>query len=274
MSDKPYNDKPGSSPQPTRPNQMDGSKSAAASEPILQVLDIKVSYGAVQALRGVSLDVYPGELVSVCGVNGAGKSTTLKTIAGVLKPQSGRVRFKGKDITGKQPEQVHKMGMSLVPEGREIFPSLTVAENLRIGAFGRYQAQRFASVLEDMFTLFPILKERYSQAGGLLSGGEQQMLAIARGLISQPDLLMMDEPSLGLSPTLVDQIFELICQLKSRGITILLVEQNANRALEIADRAYLLSTGTVEFAGDPKDMANEVDITDVYLGIKKEVVSQ
>jgi branched-chain amino acid transport system ATP-binding protein len=240
-----------------------------SAQPILSVSDLHVAYGSILALRGVSLEVYPGELVSICGVNGAGKSTVLKAISGVLKPQAGSIHFKGKEVTGKKPEQLHKLGMSLVPEGREIFPSLTVAENLRLGAFGRYQAQRYAADLEDFFTLFPILKERYHQAGGLLSGGEQQMLAIARGLISHPDLLMMDEPSLGLSPTRVDQIFELIVELKNRGITILLVEQNAERALQIADRVYLFSTGTVEFAGRPQDMAATVDITAVYLGGKK-----
>ena len=239
------------------------------NEPILRVTDLYVGYGAVLALHGISLEVHEGELVCMCGVNGAGKSTALKAISGVLKPTSGNIYFKGRNVTGKKPEQLHKLGMSLVPEGREIFPSLTVAENLRIGAFGRYQAQRFAADLEDFFTLFPILKERYNQAGGLLSGGEQQMLAIARGLISHPDLLMMDEPSLGLSPTRVDQIFDLIIKLKSRGITILLVEQNAERALAIADRAYLFSTGTVEFSGRPQDMANAVDITAVYLGGRK-----
>ncbi|MCL2825889.1 MAG: ABC transporter ATP-binding protein [Eggerthellaceae bacterium] len=247
------------------------SQSEPLGQPILRVEDLHVAYGSIQALRGISLEVYPGELVSICGVNGAGKSTTLKAISGVQKPHSGHIQFKGKEVTGKKPEQLHKLGMALVPEGREIFPSLSVAENLRIGAFGRYQAQRFADDLEDMFTLFPILKERYNQAGGQLSGGEQQMLAIARGLVSHPDLLMMDEPSLGLSPTRVDQIFELITELKSRGITILLVEQNAERALKIADRAYLLSTGTIEFAGRPEDMASTVDITAVYLGGGKEV---
>ncbi len=237
-----------------------------ATQAILQVSDLYVAYGSVLALHGVSIEVREGELVSICGVNGAGKSTVLKAISGVLKPQSGIVRFKGCDATGKKPEQLHKLGMALVPEGREIFPSLTVAENLRIGAFGRFMAERFAKDLEDIFELFPILKERYNQAGGLLSGGEQQMLAIARGLVSHPDLLMLDEPSLGLSPTRVDQIFNLIIELKSRGITILLVEQNAERALEIADRAYLFSNGRVEFAGCPSEMANEVDITAVYLG--------
>ena len=238
-------------------------------KPILQVSNLFVAYGSVLALHGVSLEVHKGDLVSICGVNGAGKSTVLKAISGVLKPQSGNIRFKDRDVTGRKPEQLHKLGMSLVPEGREIFPSLTVAENLRIGAFGRYQAQRFAADLEDFFTLFPILKERYHQAGGLLSGGEQQMLAIARGLISHPDLLIMDEPSLGLSPDRVDQIFDLIVELKSRGITILLVEQNAERALKIADRAYLFSNGTIAYSGRPEDMAGAVDITAVYLGGKK-----
>lgn len=237
--------------------------------PILQISDLYVAYGSILALHGVSLEVHKGELVSICGVNGAGKSTVLKAIAGVLKPRSGSIRFKGKDVTGWKPEHLHKLGMALVPEGREIFPSLTVEENLRLGAFGRHQAQRFAADLEDFFTLFPILKERYRQAGGLLSGGEQQMLAIARGLISHPDLLMMDEPSLGLSPNRVDQIFDLIIELKSRGITILLVEQNAGRALAIADRAYLFSNGRVEYAGRPQDMAGDVDITSVYLGGQK-----
>jgi branched-chain amino acid transport system ATP-binding protein len=237
--------------------------------PILQISDLHVAYGAIPALHGVSLEVRKGELVSICGVNGAGKSTVLKTISGVLKPKSGSIRFKGRDVTGGKPEQLHKLGMALVPEGREIFPSLTVEENLRIGAFGRYQAQRFAADLEDFFTLFPILKERFHQAGGLLSGGEQQMLAIARGLISHPDLLMMDEPSLGLSPTRVDQIFDLILELKSRGITILLVEQNVGRALAIADRAYLFSNGRIEYAGRPQDMTDDVNIAAVYLDGQK-----
>jgi branched-chain amino acid transport system ATP-binding protein len=233
---------------------------------ILTVDHISVSYGAVLALTDISLQINKGELVSICGVNGAGKSTTLKTIAGVLKPTGGTIHLGNTSLVGKSPEQIHKLGVALVPEGREIFPSLTVAENLRLGAFGRYQAARFTEDLEDMFGLFPILKERYTQAGGLLSGGEQQMLAIARGLMSHPDLLMLDEPSLGLSPNMVDHIFVLIENLKERGITILLVEQNAERALKVADRAYLLNTGVVEFAGDPADMGSEVDIASVYLG--------
>ncbi|MDR1412757.1 MAG: ABC transporter ATP-binding protein [Actinomycetes bacterium] len=232
---------------------------------ILNVDNLHVSYGAVRALEGVSLTVGEGELVSICGVNGAGKSTTLKAIAGILKPQEGNITLAGTPIAGKTPEAVHKLGVALVPEGREIFPTLTVAENMRLGAFGKYKAAQFAADQEDMFQLFPILKERYHQAGGLLSGGEQQMLAIARGLVSHPTLLMLDEPSLGLSPNMVDSIFNLIENLKHRGITILLVEQNAERALALADRAYLLSTGTVQFAGNPRDMARE-DLQRVYLG--------
>lgn len=246
-------------------------ESAAAVQPILEVSELYVAYGSVMALHGVSLEVRSGELVSICGVNGAGKSTVLRAIAGVLKPQSGSIRINGRDVAGKKPEHLHKLGIALVPEGREIFPSLTVAENLRIGAFGCYKAQRFAADLEDIFGLFPILKERYHQPGGQLSGGEQQMLAIARGLVSHPDLLILDEPSLGLAPSRVDQIFELIVKLKSRGITILLVEQNAERALKIADRAYLFSNGRVVFSGRPQDMADTVDVAAVYLGGKKEV---
>ena len=233
---------------------------------ILQVSDLVVSYGSIQALHGVSLDVRKGELVCILGVNGAGKSTVLKAIAGVLKPRAGSIHFKNRDVTGKKPEQLHKRGMALVPEGREIFPTLTVEENLRIGAFGRFHPKNYASDLEDFFQLFPILKERYHQAGGLLSGGEQQMLAIARGLISRPDLLMLDEPSLGLSPTRVDQVFDLIAELKSRGMTILLVEQNVSRALALADRAYLFSNGRVEYSGDPSDMTRDVNVEAVYLG--------
>lgn len=239
--------------------------------PILQVSDLYVAYGSVTALHGVSLEVREGELVSICGINGAGKSTVLKAIAGVLKPKSGHVYFKGEDVTGRNPERLHKLGMALVPEGREIFSTLSVAENLRLGAFGRYSRRAFDETLEDYLQLFPILRERYHQSGGLLSGGEQQMLAIARGLMSNPDLLLLDEPSLGLSPTRVDDVFQLIIELKSRGITILLVEQNAERALAIADRAYLFSTGSVEFDGQAKDLLENVDITSVYLGDKREV---
>lgn len=240
-------------------------------EVILSATDLHVGYGSVLALHGVSLEIKKGELVSICGINGSGKTTIMRTLAGVLKPKSGKITFKGADITGKKPEQVHKLGVSLVPQGREIFPSLTVAENLRIGAFGCYKPAQYQKDLETMFELFPILKERLNQGGGLLSGGEQQMLAIARGLMSNPDLLMLDEPSLGLSPNRVDQIFELIEELKSRGVTILLVEQNAERAASISDRVYLLSNGRVEFSGKAEDMANAIDVAALYMGGKEDV---
>lgn len=233
---------------------------------ILEVDNIETSYGAIKALEGISLSVDEGELVAICGVNGAGKSTTLKSIAGVLKPGKGSITFLGEDITGKKPEQITRKGIALVPEGRDVFPSLTVSENLRLGAFTNYKKDVYEKDLEDTFELFPILKERFHQHAGLLSGGEQQMLAIARGMMSHPKLLMLDEPSLGLSPTMVDFVFELIKKLHARGTTILLIEQNAERALAIADRAYLLETGKVRYSGDPKNLREEIDLTAIYLG--------
>ncbi|MDR2538058.1 MAG: ABC transporter ATP-binding protein [Bifidobacteriaceae bacterium] len=233
---------------------------------VLSVSDLIVKYGNVEAIHGISLTIDQSELITICGANGAGKSTLLKTIAGLIRPAAGTIQFLDQDIAGKKPEDVHKLGVALVPEAREIFPSLTVAENLRVGVFGQYHAKQYAEDLEDMFTLFPILKTRYQQAGGLLSGGEQQMLAIARGLVSRPQLLMLDEPTLGLSPTYVDQIFDLITHLKQRKITILLVEQNANRAIEISDRAYLIKNGSVEFNGNADEMQSKIDLESIYLG--------
>jgi len=233
---------------------------------MLSVTDIHASYGAVAALHGVSLEVAEGELVALLGTNGAGKSTTLKSIAGVLRPTQGNVTFLGEDITSSKPEAILKKGISLTPEGREIFTSLTVAENLRLGAFASYDRSRYEADRDEMFELFPILKERLSQPGGLLSGGEQQQLAIARSLMSHPKLLMLDEPSLGLSPALVEQIFELIGKLRDRGMTILLVEQNAERAVQVADRVYVLNTGRMEFVGTPEQLEAELDIASVYFG--------
>lgn len=233
---------------------------------MLAVNDVVASYGSIQALHGVSLDVHEGELVALLGTNGAGKSTTLRSICGVVKPTSGSVTFAGEDITAKKPEAILKKGISMVPEGREIFTSLTVAENLRLGAFASYEKNRYQQDLEEMFALFPILKERFTQPGGLLSGGEQQQLAIARSLMAHPKLIMLDEPSLGLSPTMVDLIFELIVKLRDRGMTVLLVEQNAERALQIADRVYVLNTGSIEFSGTPQQLESELDIEAVYFG--------
>ena len=233
---------------------------------MLTVENLEASYGAVKALHGISLEVAEGELVALLGVNGAGKSTTLKSITGVLRPVKGTVTFLGDAITNKTPESIVRRGLSLVPEGREIFGTLTVEENLRLGAYVGYKRDRYKADLEEMFELFPILKDRFHQAGGLLSGGEQQMLAIARALMARPKLLMLDEPSLGLSPAMTDQIFELIGRLRQRGSTILLVEQNAERALEIVDRAYLLANGAVEFAGTADELRRKVDIASVYFG--------
>ncbi len=234
--------------------------------PMLTVENLMASYGVVRALHGISLEVNEGELVALLGVNGAGKSTTLKSITGVLRPVKGTITFLGKEITNRTPEFIVKQGISLVPEGRDIFGQLTVEENLRLGAFVSYERDRYKADLKEIFELFPILEERFTQAGGLLSGGEQQMLAIARAMMAHPKLLMLDEPSLGLSPTMTDQIFVLIKRLREMGSTILLVEQNAERALEIVERAYLLGNGEVEFAGTAEDLKHKVDIASVYFG--------
>ena len=233
---------------------------------MLSVKNVQARYGAIKALRGISLEVREGELVALIGVNGAGKSTTLGTIAGVLRPAEGTITFQGDSIVGKTPEAIARKGISLVPEGREILSSLTVEENLRLGAFVRHDRQEYRQDLEENFILFPILKERLHQLGGTLSGGEQQQLAIARALMAHPKLLMLDEPSLGLAPLIVDQIFDLIKSLHHRGVTILLVEQNVERTLEIVDRAYLLQTGTIQTSGSPSQIRSQVDIEGVYLG--------
>ena len=233
---------------------------------MLTLNNIHTHYGAIKALRGISLEVKEGELVALIGANGAGKSTALATIAGVLHPVQGTISFLGEAIVGKPPEQIARKGISLVPEGREILASLTVEENLRLGAFVRHNRQEYLKDLEENFTLFPILKERRHQLGGTLSGGEQQQLAIARALMSHPKLLMLDEPSLGLAPLIVDQIFDLIKGLHQRGVTILLVEQNVERTLEIVDRAYLLHTGTIQTSGSAAQVLSQVDIEGVYLG--------
>lgn len=233
---------------------------------MLTVENLQVAYGAILALKGVSLEVKEGELVALIGVNGAGKSTLLLTIAGVLRPVSGKITFGGDSLIGKSPEEIVRRGISLVPEGREIFSSLTVEENLRMGAFVRKNQAEYQQDLEKVFALFPILKQRLHQLGGTLSGGEQQQLAIARALMSHPALLMLDEPSLGLAPALVDQIFDLITRLHQQGTTILLVEQNVDRTLQIADRVYLLQTGKVKFGGTAAEVRHQGEVEKVYLG--------
>lgn len=233
---------------------------------MLRVNNLQVRYGAIAALHDVSLRVEEGELVALLGLNGAGKTTTLSAIAGILKPVSGSIMFRDQSLIGRSPEAILRLGIAVVPEGRDIFPSLTVEENLRLGAFSRRNRSEYRSDLKETFELFPILEERFHQMGGTLSGGEQQQLAIARSLMAHPQMLMLDEPSLGLAPTLVDQIFTLIPTLRSRGTTILLVEQNVDRTLEIADRVYLLNTGRVELEGSPEQLKSQEAIKDVYLG--------
>jgi branched-chain amino acid transport system ATP-binding protein len=236
---------------------------------MLELNDIHARYGAITALRGVSITVSEGEMVALLGANGAGKSTTLACIAGVLRPKQGSIVFQGSSIVGKSPEQIARLGISLVPEGRDIFPSLTVEENLRLGAYTRSEKTEYSRNLGEVFELFPVLKERLQQPGGTLSGGEQQQLAIGRALMSSPRLLMLDEPSLGLAPALVDQIFDLIARLHQRGVTILLVEQNVNRSLEIVDRAYLMNTGLIENQGTPQHLRMHADIEGMYMGIRR-----
>lgn len=236
---------------------------------MLELKDIHTRYGAITALRGVSLSVSQGELVALLGVNGAGKSTTLASIAGVLRPWKGEILFEDSSIAGRSPEQIARLGISLVPEGRAIFPSLTVEENLRLGAFTRREKTEYSRSLGEVFELFPVLKDRMQQPGGTLSGGEQQQLAIGRALMSRPRLLMLDEPSLGLAPALVDQIFELVARLHQRGVTILLVEQNVERSLEIVDRAYLMNTGLIESHGTPQQLRTQTDIEGIYMGVRR-----
>jgi len=235
---------------------------------MLELNDVQARYGAITALRGVTINVSQGELVALLGVNGAGKSTTLGCIAGVLRPWQGSISFEGAPILGKSPEQIARLGISLVPEGRDIFPSLTVEENLRLGAFTHREKSEYRHNLDEVYDLFPVLKERLQQPGGTLSGGEQQQLAIARALMSSPRLLMLDEPSLGLAPALVDQIFELIARLHQRGVTILLVEQNVDRTLEIVDRAYLMNTGLIESQGTAEQLRSHTDIEGIYMGMR------
>lgn len=236
---------------------------------MLVIDDLVVRYGAIEALHGISLHVDRGEIVGLIGVNGAGKTTTLLTTAGVLKPTRGRIVFQNASIAGLPPEEIVRKGLSLVPEGRHIFPGLTVEENLRLGAAARGDRAAIQRDLDKACARFPILRQRLKQSGGTLSGGEQQQLAIARALMSRPSLLMLDEPSLGLAPLLVDEIFRLIAQLRESGVTILLVEQNVERTLQIADRAYLLNTGRIEFEGPAEELLSRVDLVGTYLGTRR-----
>ena len=234
-------------------------------KPLLQVADINVYYGAIHAIKGISFEVYPDEIVTLIGANGAGKSTTLNTIAGLLRPRTGAITLEGKDLTAIPASRIVAQGMALCPEGRRIFQQMTVRENLEMGGYTRPKAEIPAS-LEEMFTRFPRLKEREKQVAGTLSGGEQQMLAMARALMSKPKLLMLDEPSMGLAPILVEQIFGIVKELHGAGVTILLVEQNAQMALSIADRAYVLETGRIAMAGEASALLKNDDVRKAYLG--------
>ncbi|QSX08982.1 ABC transporter ATP-binding protein [Alkalibacter rhizosphaerae] len=234
---------------------------------MLQVQNIDVHYGKIHAIKNISFEVKHKEIVTLIGANGAGKTTILKTLSKILKPTSGDVIFKGENIKSIQPYNMIKMGLAHAPEGRRIFSQMTVLENLEMGAFIRKETKaQLAQEMEVVFTRFPRLKERRSQTAGTLSGGEQQMLAIGRALMSKPEILLMDEPSMGLAPILVDEIFNIIEEINNAGTTILLVEQNANRALQIADRAYVLETGKIVMQGDAKELMNRDEIKKAYLG--------
>lgn len=235
--------------------------------PLLTIKDLNTYYGAIHALKGVNLHVNEGEIVSLIGSNGAGKSTLVNTIAGLLKPRSGSIVFKEKDITKIDAYSLVKEGISLSPEGREVFGSLTVEENLRLGAYTINDKKKIEDLYDYVYELFPKLKERKFQYAGTLSGGEQQMLAIGRSLMSEPKLLLLDEPSLGLAPNIVSQIFDLIKEIKNMGITILLIEQNAFMALKTSDRAYVLENGQVSLEGPSKDIINDENVRKIYLGI-------
>ncbi len=234
---------------------------------LLEVNDLNVYYGAIHALQGVSFAVNEGEIVSLIGANGAGKSTTLRTVSGILRPRKGHIKFKGQDITMTPAEQIVRLGISQVPEGRRIFAPLTVQENLEMGAYTRQDPGEIQKSMERVFASFPRLKERISQLGGTLSGGEQQMLATARGLMSRPTLLLLDEPSMGLSPILVEEIFRIVKEINSQGTSILLVEQNALMALSIAHRAYVLETGRIVLEGEAEKLREDPKVKAAYLGI-------
>lgn len=234
------------------------------SETILKIEDLQVHYGGIEAVKGISFDVQEGQIVTLIGSNGAGKSSTLRTISGLVKPSGGKITFRGEDITGKDPTQIVTQGVTLVPEGRRIFPDMTVLENLKIGAYLR--KDDLSEDLEWVYSLFPRLKERSWQAGGTLSGGEQQMLAMGRAIMSAPKLIVMDEPSMGLSPVLVQEVFSIIQTMHELGITILLVEQNAKMALAIADRAYVLENGRITMSGTARDLLHDDKVRKAYLG--------
>jgi branched-chain amino acid transport system ATP-binding protein len=236
------------------------------SATLLKVKGLKVAYGGIEAVKGVDFEVREGELVTLIGSNGAGKTTTMKAITGILPMNDGDIEYLGKSIRGRGAWDLVKEGLAMVPEGRGVFTRMSIAENLQMGAHIRDDKADIAVDVERMFTLFPRLKERKDQLAGTLSGGEQQMLAMARGLMSRPKVLLMDEPSMGLSPILVDKIFEIVREVSGQGVTILLVEQNASRALQIADRGYVMESGLVTMQGEAKTMLSDPKVRAAYLG--------
>jgi len=235
---------------------------------MLKIQDLQVNYGGINALRGISIEVPDGEIVTLIGANGAGKSTTLRTITGLVKAASGSIQWNGEELIGKPIDEIFKSGIAMVPEGRRVFSDLTVLENLQIGAYLRADRDGINQDIEWVYSLFPRLKERYWQLAGTLSGGEQQMLAVGRGLMSRPKLLMMDEPSLGLAPLVVQDIFSIIKEINRQGVTILLIEQNANMALRVADRGYVLETGKISMTGSGMELLNDESVKAAYLGKK------
>jgi branched-chain amino acid transport system ATP-binding protein len=239
---------------------------AARGRPLLAVDDIHTFYGSIEALKGISLEVFEGEIVTLIGSNGAGKSTTLRSISGIVPPKIGTITFNGREIQRLPGHQVAEIGIAQSPEGRRIFPRMTVLENLEMGAFTRRDAKGIRSDIERVYSLFPRLKERERQKGGTMSGGEQQMLAMGRALMAQPRLLLLDEPSLGLAPVIVDKIYEIIREINEQGTTILLVEQNANYALDVSNRGYVLETGTVALTDNSDSLRNDQRVMAAYLG--------
>ena len=233
---------------------------------LLEVKDLRVSYGVIEAIKGISFEVNEGEIVTLIGANGAGKTTTMQSIMGLIHPKSGTITFDGADIFGMSTHKILRLGMTQVPEGRRIFSELTVYENLLMGAYTEKGKKKLKQGLEEIYTWFPRLKERQNQVAGTLSGGEQQMLAMGRAMMSRPTLLMLDEPSMGLSPLLVDQVFDIIKTFHQNGTTVLLVEQNAGKSLAISDRAYVLETGNIVLSGTGEELLRSDDVKKAYLG--------
>lgn len=233
---------------------------------MLQVKDLSISYGAIQAVRHVDFEVKKGEIVTLIGANGAGKSTILKTISGIVKPQSGSIEYQNESLIGKKAPQIVAAGISQVPEGRHVFPAMTVMENLQLGAYLQKDRAQIEARLQEIYQMFPILKERQHQDAATLSGGEQQMLVMARAMMANPDLLLLDEPSMGLAPIYIQKVFDIIQKINAQGTTILLIEQNAHQALSIADRGYVIASGEIQLTGSGEKLLNDPQVKRAYLG--------